>query len=135
MAKELGDVMAALPEDRQNSIEIRAMELATLKVLRISAQQSQVELAAAMGIGQDAISRLERRSDMLLSTLRHYVEGIGGGNSNWWLDFRIVHRSSSSNLLSKSCGDSRSPGVGCPDKVWQNLDFSICLRWRVMPWG
>lgn len=78
MARELNDVMAALPEDRQNSIEIRAMELATLKDLRISAQQSQVELAAAMGIGQDAISRLERRSDMLLSTLRHYVEGIGG---------------------------------------------------------
>ena len=78
MAKELDDVMAALPEDRQNSIEIRAMKLATLKDLRMAGQQTQVELAVAMGIGQDAISRLERRSDMLLSTLRQYVEGMGG---------------------------------------------------------
>ena len=42
----------------------------------MAAQQTQVELAAAMGIGQDAISRLEGRRDVLLSTLRQYVEGI-----------------------------------------------------------
>ena len=29
-------------------------------------------------MGQDTISRLEKRSDMLLSTLRHYVESMGG---------------------------------------------------------
>ena len=42
----------------------------------MAAQQTQVELAAAMGIGQDAISRLEGRSDVLLLTLRQYVEGV-----------------------------------------------------------
>jgi hypothetical protein len=31
-----------------------------------------------LGVGQDTISRLEKRSDMLLSTLRHYVESMGG---------------------------------------------------------
>jgi hypothetical protein len=36
------------------------------------------ELAAALGAGQDTISRLERRSDMLLSTLKRYVETMGG---------------------------------------------------------
>jgi hypothetical protein len=35
-------------------------------------------LALALGVGQDTISRLEKRSDMLLSTLRHYVESMGG---------------------------------------------------------
>jgi DNA-binding XRE family transcriptional regulator len=54
------------------------MELATLKDLRIAAKQTQEDLAAALGVGQDTISRLERRSDMLLSTLRHYVESMGG---------------------------------------------------------
>lgn len=54
------------------------MELATLKDLRLAAQKTQEELAATLGVGQDAISRLEKRSDMLLSTLRHYVEGMGG---------------------------------------------------------
>ena len=29
-------------------------------------------------MGQDNISRLEKRSDMLLSTLRHYVQSMGG---------------------------------------------------------
>ena len=38
----------------------------------------QEDLAAALGVGQDTISRLEKRSDMLLSTLRHYVESMGG---------------------------------------------------------
>ena len=78
MARKLDDVIAALPEDRQQRIEARAMELATLKDLRLAAQKTQEELAAALGVGQDAISRLEKRSDMLLSTLRHYVEGMGG---------------------------------------------------------
>jgi len=54
------------------------MELATLKDLRQAAQQTQQVLAAALGVGQDTISRLEQRSDMLLSTLRHYVQSMGG---------------------------------------------------------
>lgn len=54
------------------------MALTTLKDLRKRAGQTQEELAAALGVGQDTISRLEKRSDMLLSTLRHYVECIGG---------------------------------------------------------
>lgn len=78
MAKKLDDVMAALPQERQLRVEARAMELATLKDLRQAARQTQEQLAAALGVGQDTISRLEKRSDMLLSTLRHYVEGMGG---------------------------------------------------------
>ena len=78
MARRLDEVMASLPKARQQRIETRAMELATLKDLRQAAQQTQEELAASLGVGQDTISRLERRSDMLLSTLRHYVESMGG---------------------------------------------------------
>src|SRR5690606_6885866 len=51
---------------------------ASLKDLRKGARQTQEDLAAALGVGQDTISRLEHRSDMLLSTLRHYVECVGG---------------------------------------------------------
>jgi DNA-binding XRE family transcriptional regulator len=78
MAKNLDDVMAALPQERRQRVEARAMELATLKDLRLAAQQTQEQLAATLGVGQDTISRLEKRSDMLLSTLRHYVESMGG---------------------------------------------------------
>ena len=78
MAKKLDDIMAALPAKRRVQINDRAMELATLKDLRKAAEQTQEDLAAALGVGQDTISRLEKRSDMLLSTLRHYVESMGG---------------------------------------------------------
>ena len=78
MAKKLDDVLAALPQDRQQRIEARAMELSTLKDLRQAAQQTQEQLAATLGVRQDTISRLEKRSDMLLSTLRHYIESMGG---------------------------------------------------------
>lgn len=54
------------------------MELATLKDLRLAAEKTQEQLAANLGVRQDTISRLEKRSDMLLSTLRHYVESMGG---------------------------------------------------------
>lgn len=78
MARKLDDVLASLPKDRQKKIQARAMELATLKDLRLASEQTQAQLAAELGVGQDTISRLEKRSDMLLSTLRHYVEGMGG---------------------------------------------------------
>lgn len=57
---------------------VDGVALATLKELRKRSGQTQEELAAELGVGQDTISRLEKRSDMLLSTLRHYVESIGG---------------------------------------------------------
>jgi DNA-binding XRE family transcriptional regulator len=78
MARKLDDVMATLPKERQKRVEARAMELATLKDLRHAVQQTQEQMAAALGVRQDTISRLEKRSDMLLSTMRHYVESMGG---------------------------------------------------------
>jgi len=78
MAKKLEQMMAELPQTRRAAIEARAGELATLKDLRQAAQQTQQDLAAALGVGQDTISRLEKRSDMLLSTMRRYVEAMGG---------------------------------------------------------
>jgi len=78
MAKKLDDILASLPTKRRAKIEIRAQELATLKDLRIATAFTQAEVAQALGVGQDSISRLEKRGDMLISTLRNYVEGMGG---------------------------------------------------------
>lgn len=78
MAKKLEQLMAELPQARRTAIEARAGQLATLKDLRQAARQTQQDLAAALGVGQDTISRLEKRSDMLLSTMRRYVEAMGG---------------------------------------------------------
>jgi DNA-binding XRE family transcriptional regulator len=78
MAKNLDRLLAELPAKRHAAIETRAAELATLKDLRQAVAQTQQDLAAVLGVGQDTISRLEKRSDMLLSTLRRYVEAMGG---------------------------------------------------------
>ena len=72
------DLIAALPAKRRAGIERRASELATLKDLRRAVERTQEELAASLGVGQDTVSRIERRSDILLSTLRRYVEAMGG---------------------------------------------------------
>ena len=78
MTRTLNQVLATLPAKRRAKIERRASELATLKDLRQAVERTQEEIAVCLGVGQDTISRIERRSDMLLSTLRRYVEAMGG---------------------------------------------------------
>ncbi|MEL6364983.1 MAG: transcriptional regulator [Pseudomonadota bacterium] len=53
-------------------------EFRTLQDLRKARHQTQVELARKLGQGQVSISRLEKRTDLLLSTLRNYVGAMGG---------------------------------------------------------
>ena len=78
MARSLDQVLAGLPAKRRAKIERRASELATLKDLRNAVARTQVDLAARLGVGQDTVSRIERRSDILLSTLRRCIEALGG---------------------------------------------------------
>ncbi|MCE5360362.1 MAG: XRE family transcriptional regulator [Acidithiobacillus sp.] len=78
MARNLIDIMANLPTERLERIEARTAELASLRDLRLAAQKTQEQLGETLGVRQDTISRLEQRSDMLLSTLRKYIESVGG---------------------------------------------------------
>ncbi|MBR5950703.1 MAG: XRE family transcriptional regulator [Actinomycetaceae bacterium] len=72
------EILASLPKERRRRIEARAAELRTLRDLRLAVEQTQQQVASKLGIEQNNISRMERRSDMLLSTLRRYVECLGG---------------------------------------------------------
>lgn len=80
--KNVDDIIAALPEKRRQRIEARADELIaeelSLRDLRKALQKTQVEIAKRLGIGQEGVSRLEKRTDMLLSTLDGYVTAMGG---------------------------------------------------------
>jgi hypothetical protein len=82
MAIRLDDYLAKLPKKRQQAIQKRAAELiaeeATLRQLREARERSQVEIAEKLHIKQAAVSKLERRTDMYLSTLRSYIEAMGG---------------------------------------------------------
>ena len=82
MAIRLDDFVAKLPKEQQEAIRGRTAELlaeeATLRQIREARERSQVELAKKLHIQQAAVSRLERRTDMYLSTLRTYIEAMGG---------------------------------------------------------
>jgi transcriptional regulator with XRE-family HTH domain len=82
MSIQFDDYLSNLPKERQQSIKKRADELiaeeATLRQLREARERSQVEMAEKLHIKQAAVSKLERRTDMYLSTLRNYIEAMGG---------------------------------------------------------
>jgi DNA-binding XRE family transcriptional regulator len=82
MAASLEDKLARLPAERRAKVAARAAELIaeeiTLRDLRRALDRTQVRLARELGVKQETISRLEKRSDMMLSTLGGYVEAMGG---------------------------------------------------------
>jgi hypothetical protein len=82
MAIRLDDFVAKLPKKQQQAIKKRTAELiaeeATLRQLREARERSQAELGEKLQIKQAAVSKLERRTDMYLSTLRSYIEAMGG---------------------------------------------------------
>ncbi len=49
-----------------------------MRELRRARKLTQVRMAQTLGITQDSVSRLEKRSDLLLSTLRKTVRALGG---------------------------------------------------------
>jgi transcriptional regulator with XRE-family HTH domain len=55
----------------------------SLRDLRKARKLTQARVAKRLGITQDSVSRLEKRSDLLLSTLRKTVRAMGG-------DLRII---------------------------------------------
>ncbi|MFZ4530952.1 MAG: XRE family transcriptional regulator [Alsobacter sp.] len=75
------DLRSTLPAERQarNADATRLMlrDMA-LHELRQARQTSQEELAATLQVGQPAVAKMERRTDMYVSNLRRYVEALGG---------------------------------------------------------
>jgi hypothetical protein len=82
MGRSLQQVIADLPADRQTRIDARYRkmkdEVEGLRELRQIAGKAQAEIAAALNIKQPSVSKIESQADMYLSTLRSYVEAIGG---------------------------------------------------------
>ena len=78
----LTDRMDKLPPSRRKKVEERAPALIaeemSLRDLRKARKQTQERVAEKLGINQENVSRLERRSDLLISTLSSYVEAMGG---------------------------------------------------------
>lgn len=76
------ELMARLPKERQARIKARAAELVAevegLKALRKLAERSQEQIAQSLGIKQPSVVKIEKQTDLYLSTLRRFVEAAGG---------------------------------------------------------
>jgi transcriptional regulator with XRE-family HTH domain len=82
MARTLNDFIAALPQEEQRAIHQEAERLIaeemTLRELRKARARSQQVVGRALKVNQATVSKLERRTDMYVSTLRSFIEAMGG---------------------------------------------------------
>jgi transcriptional regulator with XRE-family HTH domain len=82
MGRNLNQIIADLPSDRQARIDARYREMKNevegLRELRQVAGKAQADIATALNIKQPSVSKIEKQTDMYLSTLRSYVQAIGG---------------------------------------------------------
>lgn len=82
MGKSLQEVMEQMPTSERLAVESRFQELyaeeISLRALRKALKFTQEQLANELHIRQESVSRLEQRSDLLLSTLNSYIEAMGG---------------------------------------------------------
>lgn len=82
MPVNVDEKIKKLSAAQRKKVEARAAALIaeemTLRDLRKARQLTQARMAEELGITQDGVSRLEKRSDLLLSTLRKTVEAMGG---------------------------------------------------------
>lgn len=81
MAKRFSELYNKIPAERRARIEERVREehrKIALSEMRKARSLTQNSIAEQLHIDQGAVSRLEKRTDMYLSTLRSYVEATGG---------------------------------------------------------
>jgi DNA-binding XRE family transcriptional regulator len=87
MPVNVNEIIRKLSPAERRRVEDRAAEIIaeemSLRDLRKARKLTQARVAKRLGITQDSVSRLEKRSDLLLSTLRKTVKAMGG-------DVRIV---------------------------------------------
>src|ERR1700682_4678197 len=125
MGRNIKDIIAGLPKRRRIRIDRKARQMArdmitradSLGAIRKALRKTQSETGAALGLPQNAVSQLEKRSDILLSTLARYVDALGAE-----LDVIVRMRDGSEIVLNKigrvakppakSAAQKRSPAKG-----------------------
>lgn len=123
VAVTLQDKLAKLTPERLAKVERRAAELyeeMTLRELRRAHELTQTAVAERLRIKQASVARIEQRSDLLLSTLRSYVQAMGGEldivvrlPNRRPIRLRELADLGSSRLDSKGCpADAASPAIG-----------------------
>ena len=107
MGRSVDELIAALPKARRLRVEAKSQQLAremidhadSLGEIRKAMSKTQVEIARELGVGQVAVAQLEKRSDLLLSTLQRYVRATGAELS------LVVHTREGKDIVLHGLGD------------------------------
>ena len=107
MGRSVDELIAGLPKARRLKVQAKSQQLAremidhadSLGEIRKALSKTQVEIARELGVGQVAVAQLERRSDLLLSTLRRYVRATGAELS------LVVHTREGNDIVLQGLGD------------------------------
>jgi transcriptional regulator with XRE-family HTH domain len=81
MARNFNELRAKMRPESRARVEARvkeALKAMPLEELREAREMTQTQLADVLQVSQGAISKVERRTDMYISTLRSYIRAIGG---------------------------------------------------------
>ena len=81
MARKFEELRAKMSPERRERNRRRTQEMLEelpLEGLRHARKLTQAQLAEVMCLNQASISKLERRTDMYVSTLAHFIEAMGG---------------------------------------------------------
>lgn len=81
MSKSFAKLRAGMSPEAQTASAAQAQTLLQempLQELRLARGLSQQALAEALRVQQPAVARLEKRTDMYLSSLRNHIRAMGG---------------------------------------------------------
>ena len=109
MAKKWKEIRRALSPEREKKIDARVKaELGRLPLAEVRKARAltQTRLAEILRVNQAAISKMEQRTDMYLSTLRSYIEAMGGS-----LEVRAIFPEAEVLLESIASEEAASAGV------------------------
>ena len=107
MGRSIDNVIGGLSKARRERIEAKSVQLAremiehadSLGDIRKAMSKTQTEIARELGVGQVAVAQLEKRSDLLLSTLQRYVRATGAELS------LVVHTKEGAQIVLENLGD------------------------------
>ena len=82
MGRTVKQIKAAMTPADRAEVDARTAELIAevegLKAFRVLAERSQEQIAESLGIKQPSVHKIEKQTDLYLSTLRRFVEAAGG---------------------------------------------------------
>jgi predicted transcriptional regulator len=103
--RPFGELIKGFTPERRARVAAKAAALResmTLEELRKARALSQEDVAASLAVGQPAVAKLERRSDMHVSNLRRYIEALGG-------TLEITANFAGTSVIISNIGESTTP--------------------------